>query len=127
MLEKLKVAGFIVAGIVHLLPITGLLGAEKLSKLYGITVNDGNLQILMQHRAVLFALLGCFLTLAAFRSEYQLVALIAGTISAAAFIALASFTGEFNDEIRRIVIADWVALTSLTIAGLCMLFGANGN
>ena len=57
----------IVTGIIHLLPISGVLGAEKLAMLYGTALDDPNLAILMRHRSVLFGLLGTLFVVAAFK------------------------------------------------------------
>ena len=51
---------------IHALPLLGVLGAARISGLYGIAVDDPNLEILMRHRAVLFGLLAAFLAYAAF-------------------------------------------------------------
>ena len=68
----------IIVGIIHLLPLSGVLGADRLGRLYGMPFADANLLILMRHRAVLFGLLGLFLVLAAFRPTMQPAALTAG-------------------------------------------------
>jgi hypothetical protein len=57
-MKYISVAALLIAGIIHLLPIPGVLGAAKLGRLYGITVSDPNTAILLQHRAVLFGVLG---------------------------------------------------------------------
>ena len=57
----------IVVGVIHLLPLSGVLGGAQLFSLYGVPVDDPNLEILMRHRAVLFGLLGVFLVYAAFK------------------------------------------------------------
>ena len=61
----------VLAGVIHLLPLSGLLGAERLAALYGLDFSEPNLSILMRHRAVLFGLLGAFLVFAAFRPSLQ--------------------------------------------------------
>ena len=57
--------------VIHLLPVAGVLGVDRLESLYGVALGDPNLQVLMRHRAVLFGLLGGFLLLAAFRQTLQ--------------------------------------------------------
>jgi len=59
----------VVVAIIHLLPLPGVLGSERLAALYGLSFDDPNLQILMRHRAVLFGLLGVFIMIAAFRTH----------------------------------------------------------
>jgi hypothetical protein len=56
-------ASFGVAGLIHVLPLAGLLGRHMLERAYGVTLGEGqDLTILMQHRALLFGLLAaaCF-------------------------------------------------------------------
>jgi hypothetical protein len=62
-------AMLIVAGVIHILPLPGLIGAMHLERLYGITFKEPNLLIMMRHRAILFGLLGAFMIYAAFRAE----------------------------------------------------------
>ena len=45
-------AALILVAIIHLLPLAGVLGSERLASMYGITVDDPDLLILMRHRAV---------------------------------------------------------------------------
>lgn len=109
----------VIAGIIHVLPIAGVLGADRLTALYGLSFEDPNLAILMRHRAVLFALLGAFLLWAAIKPDMQLIALVAGLISVISFLYLGWSTGAYNDGIRNIMIADLVALVCLIgVAGL---------
>ena len=108
----------VIVGIIHLLPVSGVLGPERLSILYGISINVTNIEILMRHRAVLFGLLGAFLIYAAFKPALQSLALIAGIISVISFIAIAWSAGDYNDSVRKVVWADIVAIVALTIASV---------
>lgn len=114
-------AMLIIVGIIHLLPLAGVLGSEKLSALYGLTINDPNLVILMRHRAVLFGVLGAFFVFAAFKPAFQPLAFVAGFISVVSFLWLAWSTGNYNAQVARVFTADIVALLCLIIAAACYL------
>ena len=114
-MRYLTAATFIVVGVIHLLPLVGLLGKAQLESLYGVPLQDTNLSILMRHRAVLFGLLGAFFVLAAFKPPYQLVALIAGFVSVGSFLWLAWSEGGYNAQLARVFTADIVALICLII------------
>ncbi len=109
-------AALIVAGVIHLLPLSGLAGAERLAGLYGVAIEDSNLAILMRHRAILFGMLGALLVYAAFRADLQPLALAAGFVSAGSFLAIALATGDLNEALERVLIADVVALACLVAA-----------
>lgn len=109
-------AGFIVAAIIHLVPLSGVRGGEKLSALYGIPIDEPNLTILMRHRAVLFGLLGVFLLVAAFKPAYQVPAFVAGFISVLSFFWLTWSAGAHNDKIGRIFTGDVIAFVGLVVA-----------
>ena len=116
-MRYLIAASLLVAAIIHLLPLVGVLGAERLSTLYGIAVQEPNLVLLMRHRAVLFGLLGVFLAIAAFRPAWRSAAFVAGLVSVVSFLALAWSGGGYNAAIDRVVIADVVALACLLVGG----------
>ena len=107
----------VVVGVIHLLPLTGVLGSERLESLYGLSFSEPNLEILMRHRAVLFGLLGVFLVFAAFKPAYQTVAYIGGLISVVSFLYLAWSVGGYNEQVGRVFAADIVALVCLVIGG----------
>ena len=106
----------VVVGVIHLLPVTGVLGAERLVVLYDTSIPDPNLEVLMRHRAVLFGLLGGFLIAAAFLPAAQPAAIGAGLVSVVSFLLLARPTDAINEALMRVVIADWVALACLLLA-----------
>lgn|GEM_PF-638682 len=112
----------LVPGVIHLLPITGVLGGPRLAALYGIGISDNNLLILMQHRAILLGILGLFLIVAAFRSALQPLAIAAGLISTLSYTALAAFNGQFNDSLQRVLYVDIFAIICLLIAAALVLW-----
>lgn len=114
-MKYLVAISLILVGIIHLLPLSGVLSAEKLMALYGIAFDEPNLEILMRHRAVLFGVLGGFLTLAAFKPIFQFAALLAGSISVVSFLYLAWAVGSYNEHIGRVFLADVMALGFLVI------------
>jgi hypothetical protein len=106
----------VIVAIIHLLPVTGVLGVQSLTRLYGGDFSDPNLQILMRHRAVLFGIIGGVMLLGAFRVEYQILALPIGLVSVISFLILSWDVGSYNEAIRRVVLADWIALALLVLA-----------
>lgn len=115
-------AMLVVVGVIHLLPLSGVLGSERLAALYGLSFSDPGLAILMRHRAVLFGLLGLFLVFAAFRPSLQPAAFAAGFVSVASFLWLAWSTGGYNAQIARVVAADLVALACVVVGVAALLY-----
>lgn len=116
-MRNLISAMLLIAGIIHLMPLSGVLGSERLAALYGLTFDEPNLQILMRHRAVLFGLLGAFLVFAAFKPDYQAVALLGGLVSVLTFVYFTWSVGNYNPQVGRVFSADLIALA-------CLLIGA---
>ena len=106
----------ILVGIIHLLPVSGVLGAERLSALYGLSFQEPNILVLMRHRAVLFGILGLFFVYAAFQPALQPLAFNAGFISVISFIVIACSVDGYNDAVRKVILADIVALAALLVA-----------
>ena len=105
-----------------MLPLSGALGSERLSSLYGISFNEPNLEILMRHRAVLFGLLGAFFVYAAFKPAFQTAAFIGGLVSVVAFIYVAWSVGNYNQQVGRVFVADIIALVCLVVGGAVHAF-----
>lgn len=105
-----------VAGIIHLLPLSGLFGAHHLARLYGIALEDPNLIILMRHRALSIALLGVLLLGASREPRLRVVACCAGLASTASFIALCWGAPGVNPNLDRIVAVDAIVAACLLVA-----------
>jgi hypothetical protein len=105
------------AGLIHLLPVPGVLGAAALARLYGVAVADPNTAILLQHRALLFGLLGGLMWAAIAWPGLRVTVLVVALGSASSFIAVAVAVGGYNAAIARVVVADAVAVV-LLVAGL---------
>ena len=112
---------------IHLLPLSGVFGAERLNSLYGIRISDPDLTILMRHRAVLFGLLGAFCVYAAIKPPLQFIALTAGAVSVCSFLYLAYATGGYNEELRRVFVADLVAAVFLVLGFAGYFINKSGN
>ena len=125
MYERIITGLMLVVAVIHLLPISGFFGIERLASLYEIEITDGNLEILMRHRAMLFGILGVFLAYAAFKPAIQPIAFFAAFISVASFFFLSFSVGEFNDAIRKVIIVDIVAFVSLV--GAIVIYVAKSN
>jgi hypothetical protein len=106
----------VLVGLVNLYPAVGVVSGAKLHQLYGISIEDPNLLILMRHRAVLFALLGGLIFYSAFRPPLRPVACVLGLASMLSFVLLAWLAGETNAALRRVVVADVVASILLLAA-----------
>jgi len=117
----------IIVGVIHALPVVGLLGTRKLSALYAVSITDTNIEILMRHRAVLFGVLGSFFIYSAFDHELQAVALVAAFVCLISFIWLALAIEGYNANLKKVLAVDLVALVLLLIgAGVFILDGDAG-
>jgi hypothetical protein len=114
-------AVLLLVALIHALPIAGVLGATQLTRLYGIAVQEPNLELLLRHRAVLFGLLAAFLAYAAIRPELHRIALIAGFVSVGSFLVLAQPASSLNPALTTVVRADWLALALLVVGALAHL------
>ena len=111
-------AMLLVVAVIHLLPLSGVLGGERLTVLYGLPFDDPNLAILMRHRAVSIGLLGMFLLYAAFKPKIQPIAFVAGFISVLSFLWVVYTTGNYNAHIARVFKADIISLVCLAIGSV---------
>ncbi len=125
MIETLITALMLVVAMIHVLPVVGVAGSERLAMLYGIDVTDPNLAILLRHRAMLFGILGAFLIYAAFTPAAQPIAFVMAFVSIASFFFFAFTEDRYSAAIRKVVIADVVA--AVCLAGAVVLYLIRGE
>ena len=107
-MKRISTFLLVAIGMLNLYPMIGVISAEQLGNLYGISIDSPDLETLMRHRAVMLGLIGGFLLLSAFRPSLQMIAASIGLASMASFVVLAYLSGEIGVEVNRVVIADIV-------------------
>ena len=115
-MAKIIMVCLIVVGLINFIPVIGVLSFQKLESSYSISLISNDLIILMRHRALLFGVLGGFVLYSAFVESYQGAAIVMVGISMIGFALLTFLVGEFNQSIFRVLIADIVGITFLSIA-----------
>ena len=121
-MPQLASVTLILVGIIHLLPLSGVLGKRHLRALYGIAVDDTNLAILMRHRAVLFGVLGVLMIEAAFNGAHQGLAFVIAFVSLTSFLLIERLEGG-DEKLRRVALVDWFALMLVLIGAGARSFG----
>jgi hypothetical protein len=116
LVRRIIQVALIVAGLIHFLPVTGVIGAERLTAMYAIPFADPNLLILMRHRAVMLGLLGGLVLYSVFRPGMQGTGIVIGTVSLASIVGLAWSIGGYNQPLSRVVMADSVAVFCFLVA-----------
>jgi hypothetical protein len=112
----LSAALFAIAGLINAYPVVGVLGAGQLQSLYGTTVSDPDLLLLLRHRAIVLGLLGLLLIAAAASRRLRTLALGAGLASMLSFVALALPLSMHGAAMARIAWADLIASALLLCA-----------
>ena len=114
MVNAIRTILLIVAAI-NFAPVIGIISAEQLERLYGVSLESDDLIILMRHRAVLFGLLGTFIAVSAFRPAWQLSACSAGLVSMVAFVLLAYSADGYGEALDKAVVLDVIASIALVV------------
>lgn len=118
MANKLLTLSLLIVGIINFLPIVGILGIKSLESAYQVKITSSDLLILMQHRALLFGLLGGFIIFSCFNSQYQGAAMLMAAISMIAYAALVHITGTDNQAILNVLYIDYTGLFFLALAAI---------
>jgi hypothetical protein len=109
---------FLVVGLIHFLPVIGVLSASRLEGLYGVQATDPNLIVLLRHRAVLLGIPGVLLVVAAFVPGLQILAAALGLISMLSFTLVARSHEPLHPRIRRVSQIDLFASVLLAVGVL---------
>ena len=113
--------GFAVAGVIHLLPLVGLLGRSTLERGYGVDLGQGNdLTILMQHRALLFGLISAACWIAVVVPGWRFAVGIGALVSMLGFVLIAALQTH-GAPIAKIM---WIDLGAALLLGLCLVLHA---
>ncbi len=113
---------FLVTGVINFIPLVGVLSKARLETLYGLSIESNELTILLKHRAVLFGIVGGFIIFSAFYPIYQPISFVLGYISMISFLIIALHEGNYNSDIRKVVIADVIGIISFLIATILYFF-----
>ena len=111
----------LVAATINLAPLLGAFAPERMTALYGVNLDDPNLQVLMRHRAVLFGIVGGLLLVAAFHPPLRTIGYAVGFASMLSFLLIAWLVGGYSAEIQRVILLDVVGIAALAGAGLVHL------
>lgn len=103
-------------GLVHLLPLGGVLGAAPLVALYGAAAGEPGVALLLRHRALGFGTLALFCLAAAWHPPWRLPALGLALASVAGFLLLAGAPGGLGEALRRVYWVDALLLPLLLAA-----------
>jgi hypothetical protein len=114
------VAGvLVIAGVIHVLPSAGVVGADALNRLYGLHLGDPDVVLLLKHRAVLFGLMGIGLIVAAFRPTWQGLALAVALVSTVSFVVLWLVSPAAAPAIVRVAYID-IGVAVLLVAATAL-------
>jgi hypothetical protein len=112
----LSTALLLLVAALNLVPGVVALRPQRTEALYGFPIDGPALALAMRHRAVVLALVGVLLTIAAFDDAWLRPALLVAVVSKMSFLALFSATGPHGTPMRRVAIADVAALAVLALA-----------
>lgn len=126
-LERFTKVILVAVGLVNFFPVIGLASAERLASLYGIQPPGEDLLILLQHRALLFGVLGGFIICSAFRPHLRRAAVTVGFISMVGFIAVLFASGGYGAKLWNVAMIDAVASMVLAVAAVSVFRDSSGT
>lgn len=124
--KKVSFVLLIFVGLMNFIPIIGVISAQQLTKLYGVSIDSADLETLLRHRAVMLGLVGGYLLMAAFRPSLRVPAASIGLVSMVTFVLLSYTTGNVSAEINTVAIADIAGSIAAAVI-LAIEFSHKGN
>ncbi|MGL5816703.1 MAG: hypothetical protein ACRCYR_04010 [Phycicoccus sp.] len=112
---KLGVMSLVGAGLVNAAPLAAAFTPAQIGERYGIGVIDHDVSVLLQHRGVLFGVLGGGLALGATRPRFRTAAVAANAISCAAFVLIVLARHPVGPTLTTVAWADVGVLLLLLI------------
>jgi hypothetical protein len=116
--ESLVVLLFLAVAAVHLVPGGVAFAPGRAADLYGVSLEGDAMVLLMRHRALLLAIVGVLLAVAAFVRSWRAPATVAGLLSMGTFVLLYAMAGTEMAKLARIAAIDGGAMVLLVVAGL---------
>ena len=118
--ETLAMLLFLAVAAVNLVPGGVAFAPERAVDLYGIAPLEGDaLLLLMRHRALLLAIVGVLLAVAAFVRSWRVPATTAGLLSMGSFIALYIMVPAAMPKLAKVAFIDAVAMVLLVVGYWC--------
>ena len=106
----------LLVGLIHILPIAGVMGQQQLQSLYGLNQISQTTELLLRHRAILFFMLGVSLITIAFYPSWHLAGLLVALLATSSFIFLSYGVDGLSPEVKRVVLIDKLCVALVVIA-----------
>ena len=103
----------VAAGLLNAVPMIGAVSPRWARSAYGLAEVSSDVEVLLRHRAVLFAIVGVGLLVAAFRPHLRNAAVAANVTSFVGFVFLVLDEGSRDPSLVRIAWFDVAGLIAL--------------
>ena len=110
------------AGAINILPSILAFLPEKISNSYGIELPNVNFELLLRHRAVLFAIVGGLMVYSAVSKNFYSISVTVGLISMISFIILYFLMNGINPELEKVMKIDLIAVIVLLVGFILYKF-----
>lgn len=109
-------AALVLSALIHFAPLPGLLGGAALQAFYGLpAIPDPATELLLRHRAVMFALMSVLLLVAIARPALRVAAAWLVLVSDIAFELLWLAGEGLPAQLRGVAIGDVVSIVALVV------------